>query len=157
MTPRKLERLLLLEQSGELTPRQRRRLDAELAASEPARRLRDELRGLAASIPPLSASPSADAARLIATRLARPAPDFAILPPAWKPALATAAALALLFGARAYRTALAPHAPPAPVAALSVPATPPETEWSDPLGDDFAELETLLQNTSDDPFGFMEL
>ena len=157
MTPQKLERLLLLEQSGELTPRQRRRLDAELAASESARRLQAELRGLAAAIPPLAASPNADATRLIAARLARPAPALALLPPAWKPALATAAALALLLGVRAYRATLAPNASPAPVATLSSPAPQAELEWSDPLGDEFAELENLLQNTSDDPFGFMEL
>ena len=52
-----LEQLLLLEQSGELSAQQRLRLDAELAASAEARRLRAELRGLAAAVPPPPAGP----------------------------------------------------------------------------------------------------
>ena len=40
MNPMQLERLLLLEQSGELAPKQRRELEAELAGSAEARQQR---------------------------------------------------------------------------------------------------------------------
>ena len=43
MNPQQLEQLLLLESSGELSPSQRRALDAELAASAEARRMASRL------------------------------------------------------------------------------------------------------------------
>ena len=146
MNPTELERLLLLEQTGELSAPQRRQLDAELAASAEARRLRDGLRHLADAIPDPAFSPAPDAARRIAERLGRPKPVAGLFRPAWRPALAAAAALALLFGLYALRT------PPAPVqmAAVEIPAGAEEYEWTDPLDAEFAELETLLLAISTD-------
>ena len=158
MTPARLEPLLLLEQSGELTGEQRRTLDAELAANPDARRLCDELRGLARAIPP-APGPSPDAAARIAARLAtaaRPRPAFH---PAWKPALAAAAALALLLGIQLFRAGS-----PSSETQLARSETPAANDsstaddWTDPLADDFTELENLLTALSaEDPFGFAEL
>ena len=138
MNPAQLEQLLLLEQSGELSPKQRRLLDAELAASPAARQARAALRGLANALPAPAASPAPDAAARIAARLAQtPKPAFA---PAWKSALAAAAALALLLGVRSYHGA--PFTP-APAATTEIAAAA-EVEWTDPLDAEFTELETLL-------------
>ena len=152
MDENEFERLLLLEQSGELSPAQRRRLDAELAASAEARLARGRLRGLAAALPPPAGEPAAAAARRIAARL-RPAPA-ASAPgwPAWKPALAAAAALALILGVRAYRAAPG-TAEPAPAVAAAA-----EEEWTDPLETEFIALEELLAALDEtDSFAITEL
>ena len=134
-----LEQLLLLEQSGELSAKQRLRLDAELAASAEARRLRAELRGLAAAVPPPPAGPVAAVARIDA-RLRRTTAPVAAFRPAWKSALAAAAALALLLGVRSYHCA---PSTPAPAATTEL-ASAEEAEWTDPLDAEFTELESLL-------------
>ena len=128
MTPAQLEPLLLLEQSGELTDTQRRTLDAALAA-DPAARL---------------------------ATAARPRPAFH---PAWNPALAAAAALALLLGIQLFRAGS-----PSSETQLARSETPAANDsstaddWTDPLADDFTELENLLTALSaEDPFGFAEL
>lgn len=148
MNREQLEQLLLLEQSGELTPPQQLQLNAELTASEQARRLRDQLRTIAAAAANPVARPAPDAAARIAARLqpaARPAFTFVA---AWKPALAFAAALALLVGVRTFH---APRSAPVEIAAattattavVAAAATQEET-WSDPLDSEFTELESLL-------------
>lgn len=139
-----LEQLLLLEQSGELSAQQRLRLDAELAASAEARRLRAELRGLAAAVPPPPAGPVAAAAARIDARLRRTPAPAAAFRPAWKSALAAAAALALLFGVRAFRSP-DPAGPADPVLAAAE-----EAVWTDPLEEEFTELESLLLAISSD-------
>ena len=158
MTPAQLEPLLLLEQSGELTDTQRRTLDAALAADPAARRLRDELRGLARALPP-APDPAPRAAAQIAARLQRNRKSLLAFRPAWKPALAAAAALALLLGVQLFR----PGSPSADtdLARSETTATAentPADDWTDPLADDFTELENLLTALSaEDPFGFAEL
>ena len=145
MNTQKLEQLLLLEQSGELSPKQRRQLDIELAASAEARALRNGLRGLAAAIPAPAVQPGPDAAARIDARLQQtPKPSFAFLP-AWKPALA-AAALALFFGVHSFR---ANHAQ-APAESAAVAAAAEEEEWIDPLDAEFTELENLIDTMSSD-------
>lgn len=139
MNPNELERLILLEQSGELTARQRRALDAALAASPEARRFRDQLRALAAAVPEPD-GPAPEAAARIADRLReKTRPSFVLLP-AWKPALAAAAALALLVGVRSFR----PVPAAAPVAETAAVAAAADEDWADPLDADFTELESLL-------------
>ena len=140
MNPNQLERLLLLEQSGELTAKQRRALEAELAASSAARRFRDQLRALAGAVPPPAAGPAPDAAARIAARLRHDRQSFLVFRPVWKPALAAAAALALFVGVRTFRPA--PAAAPAETAAVATAAE--EADWTDPLDADFTELESLL-------------
>ena len=147
MNPKQLERLLLLEQSGELSPRQRRDLDAELAASPAARRFRDQLRALAAAAPAPAAGPAPDAVARIAARLqAKPKSVFAFQP-AWKPALAAAAALALFVGVRSFQRPASTSAP-AETAAIATAAE--EEDWTDPLDAEFTELESLLAAMSTD-------
>jgi anti-sigma factor RsiW len=138
MNPSQLEQLLLLEQSGELSPAQQRQLDAELAASPAARQARAQLRGLANAIPVPAARPAPAAAARIAARLAQaPKPAFA---PAWKSALAAAAALALLLGVRSFQ---GPRSTPADSPATEIAAAE-DLEWTDPLDAEFSELESLL-------------
>ena len=145
MNPKQLEQLLLLEQSGELSPRQRRDLDAELAASPAARRFRDQLRALAGAVPPPAAGPATDAGAIIAARLqAKPKSVFAFQP-AWKPALAAAAALALFVGVRSFQR---PATVLTETAAVATAAA--DEDWTDPLDADFTELESLLAAMSTD-------
>lgn len=153
MNPQELERRLLLESSGELSPKQRRQLDAELAASAEARRLRDGLRRLADAIPEPAFAPAPDAVERIAERLQTAPRTAAVRRRVWKPALAAAAALALLLGLYAVR-------PSAPVqtAAVEAPADAETYEWTDPLDAEFTELETLLfAISSDDALEITEL
>lgn len=143
MNAAQLEQLLLLEQSGELSPKQRRLLDAELAASPAARQSRAQLRSLADALP--APAPAPGAAARIAARLAQtPKPAFA---PAWKSALAAAAALAILLGVRAYHGARAPAPADSTLAAATVAE---DEEWTDPLEAEFTELESLLLAISTD-------
>ena len=149
MNPQQLEQLLLLESSGELSPRQRRALDAELAASPAARRFRDQLRALAAAVPPPAAPPAPAAAARIAARLA-PRPRTVV----WKPLLATAAALALLLGVYTFQSGPVS----APVETAAVAAATEEEDWADPLDAEFTELESLLLAiSSDDSLEITEL
>lgn len=144
MNTSRTEQLLLLEQSGELSPTQRRDIDAELAASPEARRFREQLRALSAAAPQPAAQPAPDAAARIAARLRQQQT------PVWKPLLAAAAALALFLGVRAF-------SPQAPVPADS-PAVAEAEEWDDPLDAEFTELESLLfAISSDDSLEITEL
>lgn len=154
------EQLILLEQSGELSPKQRKQLDAELTASPEARRQRDALRTFACAIPPVEAEPSPDAAARIADRLQKPpAPASATVPrslfhPIWKPALAAAAAMALLLGVRAYR----PTIPPETGVATVIVEESDSDLWADPFEADFAELDSLITEAeSNDLNTFMAL
>ena len=147
MNPNQLERLLLLEQSGELSPRQRRELNAELDASAEARRQRGRIRDFASAIPPSTAQPSPGTVQRIHARLqSRPTPS-PIFHPVWKSALASAAALALLIGVHAYRSS--PNPTPSEPAVASV-TTASEEEWTDPLDSEFTELESLIATFSTD-------
>ena len=153
MNENQLERLLLLEQSGELPASRQRELDAELAASPEARQRRRELRGLATAVLSTSAQPAPGSAARIAARLREPKSKAFVFRPAWKPALAAVAALVLLVGVRAYLRA-PPERPPVPVAAS---ASAEENEWSDPFDDELADLENLILAISDSPYDIIEL
>ena len=159
MNPARLEQLLLLDQAGELPPRQRQSLAAELAANPDARHRRAELLGLAKAISPAPTGPAPGAAEAIAARLAQLQTPAAAFRPVWKPALAAAAALALLLGISLFPTGPA-STPDSPALAMAVPtetAEPAENDWSDPLEAEFAELESLLLAISDDPFEHIDL
>lgn len=156
MTPRQLERYLLLEQSGELSERQRRILDTELARSPAARDLRHELCGLAAALPEPITAPAPDAAANIAARLvqtAAPAPHFR---PLTKTILAAAAALALFVSVQSFRAYRLPGPATTQLARSDADATA-DREWTDPLEDEFAELENVLFAISENLFEFAEL
>lgn len=153
MNPKQLEPLLLLESSGELSPKQRCILDAELAASPEARRFREQLRTLTAAIRPPVAMPAPETAASIDARLQQKSKSAFVLLPAWKPALAAVATLALLLGVRTVHRAR-PSLSTETTAAASV-----ETEeWTDPFDAEFAELESLLfAIASDDSLEITEL
>ena len=154
MNAKQLEQLLLLEQSGELSPKQRRRLDAELAASAEARQLRDQLRGLAAAIPaarraarprcrrahrraPATSRQARD--RLPARLEARPRRRRRPRPPSRRPHLPG-------------------RPPPVPTEPAVASAAAEEEEWTDPLDAEFTELESLLVAiSSDDSLEITEL
>lgn len=153
MNTKTIERLLLLEQTGELAPKQRRQLDAELATSPAARQLQKRLRTLSAAAVTPAATPAPEAAARIVARLQqKPKPAFVLLP-AWKPALAAAAALALLVGVRT-----AHYSRPGPVVEAVAVATIETEEWTDPFDAEFTELESLLLAiSSDDSLEITEL
>ena len=145
MNPQQLERLVLLESTGELSRRQRRVLEAGLASSAEARQFRDQLRRFGAVLP-VPAGPCASEvaaqidARLKAQRAVRP-----VFRPGWKAACAVAALVALLAGVQVVR-----HDRGGVAASGSVPSLAGvEAEWSDPLETDFAELEELLASLDD--------
>jgi anti-sigma factor RsiW len=154
MNSNELEQLLLLEQSGELSSKQRRQLEAELAVSAEARRLRAEVRRLAAAIPASAAQPAPSATAIIAARL-RQAPKPALaFQPIWKPVVAAAAALALLLGVHTFHGGKAAD----PTESAAVAAASEEEDWTDPLEADFTELESLLAAiSSDDALEITEL
>lgn len=157
MNPKQLEQLLLLEQSGELTPAQRRALDTELAANPAARRFRDQLRALAAAVTAPAAGPAPDAAARIAARLQAKPKRIFTFQPAWKPALAAAAALALFVGVRTFQSGRPGPAADSTTAAVAA-ATAEEEDWTDPLDAEFTELESLLLAiSSDDSLEITEL
>ena len=141
MNPKQLEQLLLLESSGELSPAQRRALDAELAANPAACRFRDQLRALADAAPPPAAGPAPDDAAHIAARLQRNQSSRPAFRPVWKPALVAAAALALFVGVRSFQR---PAVVPASAETAAVATAVEEVDWTDPLDADFTELESLL-------------
>ena len=153
MNEKQLERLLLLEQSGELPAARRRELDAALAASPETRQRRRELRGLAAAVRSTPVRPAPGTAERIAARLREPERPAFVFLPAWKPALAAVAALALLVGVRSY---LGSPAGPAPVPAVAS-AGAEENEWSDPFDDELSDLENLILAISDSPYDIIDL
>lgn len=151
MKPAQLEQLLLLEQSGELTPRQQARLAAALAASAHARELRGQLRHItrAVTAPETTPAPAplAAATARIDARLRHPRPLRAVT---WKPLLAAAAALVLVAGATFFHIVRHPAAT-AQQAALA-DDTEPDTAWLEPMDAEFTELEDLLASLATDDF-----
>lgn len=153
MKPAALERLLLLEQTGELTPRQQSRLAAALAAAPRARAQRDQLRHItrAATAPetaPTPAALSAATARIDA-RLRHPRPLTAV---PWQPLLAAAAALVLIVGATFFHIARHPAATSQQAALAD--DTELDTAWLNPMDTEFTELEDLLVGLATDDFYF---
>ena len=153
MNAKQLERLLLLEQSGELSAARRRELDAALAASPEARQRRCELRDLAAAVRSAAAQPAPGSTARIAARLREPERPAFVFLPAWKPALAAVAALALLVGVRSYR---GNHAAPELVPVVASAAAE-ENEWSDPFDEELSNLENQILAISDSPYDIIEL
>lgn len=145
------KKYILLEQSGELSPRKQAKLAAFLLKSEEARIYRKESAqwvkaARAAGMPAvcdIAVTRILEAARRI--RPEERAPEFAR--PAWRPALAWAAVLLLLLagGLVLFRI-------PA-VIETATPSTPmPEattTSWDDSMDEDIAELGALLASAAE--------
>ena len=146
MTMKKIERLLLLEQSGELTNKQRQKLQRELSSLPAARELRDELNRLNGAVF-ADAEPAAWSTAKIISRLKNETPaGLKIM--LWKPAFAVvclAAVMVLTF--RETETS------PASVAYASATET---DWWSDPLDEKITQLENLIAAISSDPVSIIE-
>ena len=151
MKTRKLEKWLLLEQSGELSPRQFRLLNHELAVSDDARRLRLELNMLSSSINKPEVEPSPWAVTRIAARLhGERLPGFnfhKIL----KPVFALAAGLIIVAGISNFHgvQTSSTSAVAFTVAGVDV--------WDDPFEKDLCNLENLIASISGDPVDIMEM
>jgi len=146
-----LQKLLLREQSGELSPRQRRYLDCELAASEEACVLRAELGRLTDAIITPDAEPEPWTVARIDARLReerRPAWSFSKV---WKMAPAMAACLAVVAGILNFHGKQTSSAPVAVVAAAGVDV------WHDPFEEDLNRLENLIASISGNPLDIMEM
>jgi hypothetical protein len=152
MKTNKLEKLLLLEQSGELSPKQRYRLEREIHISEKARQLRSDLSVLSGSInkPDVELSPWTVAridARL--REKSRPAVNPSVL---WKAALALAAGLAIISGIFNVNENQISSAP-----AVAITETTEVDVWSVPFEEDLNRLETLIMAISVNPADLMEI
>lgn len=151
MKTEKLEKLLLLEQSGELSPGQRRRLECELSASDNARRLREELSLLSRSVCKPAAEPSPWTVARIAARLHEERQPAVNLSCILKPVLALAAGLVLVINIWNFHGKQVPSTSAAVVSAAGVDV------WNDPFEGDLSRLENLIGTISGDPLDIMEM
>ena len=149
MKMKKIEKWLLLEASGELSPRQLRRLERELAVSEDARILRGDLGRFRGSVLRQEIEPSPWAAAKIAARLREEHHPARTVTRGLKPALALAACLALVAGVLIFHGKKTSLASIAVVAAADV--------WNDSLEEDMSRLEGQIMAISGDSFDIMEM
>ena len=153
MKTKRTERLLLLEQSGEMTARQKRRLQRVMETSPEIRRLRTELNFLNRAVLDAGAEPPEWSTDKIINRLRTETGRHRLCMPVWKPVFAIAAGLAVVASIWNFTAGK-----PLPAMALNSGA---ETEmdllWDDPFGAELAELENLLLTISVDLVSFAEL
>lgn len=153
MKIQKLEKWLLLEQSGELSPRKCRRLELELTRSPEARKLRRELRLINESICGADVELSPWMATRIHVQLRGEIESTAVFSGAWKPALALAACFVIALGFWNFQgKQAATSANVVQTASIEESAV-----WDDSLGDDLSELENLILALSDSSFDIMEM
>jgi hypothetical protein len=151
MKTNKVEKWLLLEQSGELPPRKLCSLRRALAASEDARALRNELDWLKGSVLLPEAEPSPWAVKQISARLRDERRMVFRFSRVWKPALALAACLAVIAGLFHFHSEQGSSTSAAVVAVAGVDV------WNDPFEEDLNKLETLIVAISDEPLDIMEM
>ena len=144
MKTTKLEKLILLEQSGELSAQQRRLLDA----CPEAKAKRDELTVLHAATPLLEVEPSPWTATKIAARLREEPRPVLRFSKVWKPVFLTTACLMLVVSTFDFKQTV-PDA---------VVVTETEMDgWNNQFEDDLVELESLILAISGDPLDVMEM
>lgn len=156
MKTKTIEKWLLLEQTGELSPRRRRLLNA----SAEAQKKRDELNALRRVLPESNPELSPWMVAKIEARLRTERRVSAGFSNVWKPALALAACLALIVGVvNTFHGNTTSSA--SAVAAAAIVAAPPVPEgvdvWSVPNEEDLDELERLIVAISYEPFDIMEM
>ncbi len=144
MKIRKIEKLLLLEQTGELSSRQRRALNA----CPVAQAKRDELKAFCASVPAIDIEPSPWAVTKIAARLREERRSVVSFSKVWKPVFLTAACLTLVVSTFDFN-----QTSPAPVAV----AVAEVGVWSAQFEEDLVELENLILAISDSSLDIMEM
>ena len=152
MNTRKLEKWLLLEQSGELSPRQARQLNRMLETSEAARTMRQQLSRLKDSVktPAVDLAPWTVArisARLNERRRATPNLHNVL-----KPALALAACLIMVAGLFNFHG----NRKPSTSAAVIVTAAGSDV-WNDSAEEELGKLENLMVAISGNPLNIMEM
>ena len=152
MNAKKLEQWLLLEQSGELPEKKMRQLERELASSEEARRLRDELDLLSRASLSLDTELPAWTVVKIAARLRDERRPVQIGMRVLKPLVVLAACLLLAAGLFNFHEQQTSSTPAVAVAALSGVDV-----WSDPFDEELSNLESLLAAASGDPLDIMEM
>jgi hypothetical protein len=151
MKKQKIEKWLLLEQTGELSPRRIRCLAREMETSEEARRLKQELYALSGAIRPQEVELPPWTVTKIINRLRRAPVQEMSFSRVWKPVLATAACLVLVstifnfHGAKVSSTS---------VVAVSVAGV---DVWHDPIEEDLSRLEGLIVAISDASLNIMEM
>jgi hypothetical protein len=148
MKTQKLEKLLLLEQTGELSPRRCRKLDSCSEAQEK----RAELKAFCASVPTVDVEPSPWAVARISARLRDERGSALIFSNHWKPAWALAACLIVVSGILNFHGNQNSSTVVAAVSAASA-----EGVWNDPLEEDLSRLENLIVAISGDPLDIMEM
>ncbi|MEI8205791.1 MAG: hypothetical protein WCG03_02825 [Kiritimatiellales bacterium] len=151
MKRKKLEKCLLLEQSGELSPRQLRQLERELAASENARILRQELGRLRGSVLLPETEPFPWTVARISARLREERRPVLTATQVIKPVLALAACVMAVAGIFNFHGKQAASSPVAVVAAAGVDV------WNDPLEGDLSRLERQIAAISGDSIDIMEM
>ena len=147
MKTKKLEKWLLLEQSGELSPRQSRALNT----CPEAKAKREELSALRTALPVLDAEPSPWSVTKIDARLRGERHPVLGFSKHWKVALALAACLAVVAGILNFHGKQNPSAPVVVASAAGVDV------WSDPVEEDLSRLESLMAAISGDPLDIMEM
>jgi ferric-dicitrate binding protein FerR (iron transport regulator) len=146
MNAKKMEKWLLLEQSGELSDRKRRILDACPEAKEK----RAELKTLFDAVQPFEHEPSAWAATRIDARLRKERRSILLPVRVWKPILAAAACLTII-------VATLDFTPESSVNSVADVAVGEVDAWSVQFEEDLAELEGLILAISDTSLNIMEM
>ena len=149
MKTNKLEKLLLLEQSGELSAWQLRRLGRELAVSEEARILRQELGRLRGLILLPEVEPSPWTVAKIAARLHDEHRSVLAVTRVLKPVLALAACLMAVAGIFNFHGKQVSSSVAVAASVVDV--------WSDPLERDLSRLESQIAAISSDSLDTMEM
>jgi len=139
-----LEKYLLLEQSGELSARKRRLLEA----CPEAQAKRDELVVLQAATPLVEIEPSPWAATKIAARLRDERQPTLTFSKVWKPVFLTAACLMLVVSTFDFRQTI-PESVFVAESELDV--------WDSQFEEDLVELESLILAISGDSLDIMEM
>jgi len=152
MNMKKIEKWLLLEQTGELSPKQLRCLNRVLAESERARALREDLDAFRGSIHKTDVQIAPWAVAKISARLQGESPSVAAGSRLWKPALALAAGVLVMAGVFNFHGGKDSSA-----SADAVLATVEEGVWDDPYEEDLSQLESLIVAMSSDPIDIMEM
>ncbi len=146
MNAKQIEKWILLEQSGELSPRRQKVLNA----SPEADAKRAELNALCAAVTSPDVEPSPWAVTRINARLQTERRSILLPARVWKPILTLAACLTLAIATFDFM----PESSPVSVAAVAVGET---DVWSVQFEEDLAELESLILAISGDPINIMEM
>jgi len=146
MKTKQIEKWLLLEQTGELSERKRRLLNACPEADAK----RAELKALCSAVVPSDAEPSPWAVTRINARLQTERRSILLPLRVWKPILALAACLTLVVTTLDFR----PESSAVSVAAVAVGEV---DVWNVQFEEDLVELESLILAISGDPLDITEM